>query len=150
MVDMKTETKPHQDQKPVNPRTAIRDARQRRLRLVSQGKAATVKVFAANETFRETLRHANGRRFRDTIDQAVEWPNDSFTSRRIAEGSVRTDGPGSGEMAEPDESLNPRQQAAANKPKESKQEHEPARNGGSKPARSQHQPEPPEPPQPAA
>lgn len=128
MVDLKTQTKP------VNPRTAIREARQRRLRVVSNGKAATIKVYAANETMREVLRHANGTRFRDTLDQGVEWPNDSFTARRIADGSVRTDEPGSGEQAPPDESLNPRQQAAARKAKDTKET--------SKSAASKPQPQP--------
>jgi hypothetical protein len=109
MVDVKTQTKP------VNPRDAIRDAREkRRLRLIANDKPATVKVWAANEDMRDVLRHpATGTRFRETLDHAVEWPNDSFTARRIKDGSVRTDGPGSGEQAAPDESLNPRQQSAA-------------------------------------
>ena len=117
MVDVRTETKHQshdQKSKPVNPRDAIREARQRRLRVISQGKGETVKVYAANETMQAVLRHpSRGIRFRQELDQPVEWPNDSFTARRIAEGSVRTDGPGSGEMPEADGSLNPRQQAAA-------------------------------------
>ena len=108
MVDVKTETKP------VNPRTAIREARQRRLRLVSAGKATTIKVYAANEAMRSALRHSNGTRFRAELDQPVEWPDDSFTHRRIADGSVRTEAPAAGgHEAEADESLNPREQAAA-------------------------------------
>lgn len=110
MVDTRTTI----EKRPENPRTAIREERQRRLRLVA-GKTSSVKVYAADETMRGSLRHANGVRFRSKIDQPVEWPNDSFTQRRIADGSVRTDGPGSGEAAEPDESLNPREQAAARK-----------------------------------
>ena len=101
--------------KPVNPRDAIREQRQRRLKLVSSGMAKTVKVFAGNENMRAVLRHSNGTRFRSTLDEAVEWPADSFTSRRIADGSVRTDGPGPAEQAEADDSLNPRQQAAVRK-----------------------------------
>jgi hypothetical protein len=133
MVDAKTQNKP------VNPRDAIRERRQRRLRVITEGKDATVKVYAANETMRDALRHPVGnKRFRDKLDQAVEWPNDSFTARRIADGSVRTDGPGSGEMAEPDETLNAREQAEANKPK---------KNG--KPQASQPPHQPPHQPQPA-
>jgi len=113
MVDMKTETRSQHEQKPVNPRDAIREQRQRRLRIINSGKTPTIKVYAANETMRGALRHPSGARFRTNIDQPVEWPNDTFTARRIAEGSVRTDGPGSGEMPEPDGSLNPRQQSAA-------------------------------------
>jgi hypothetical protein len=144
MVDVKTETKTNQNSKPVNPRTAIREARQRRLHVIKGDKAAaTVNVFAANEDVRETLRHGNGTRFRDTIDQGVEWPNDSFTKRRIREGSVRTDGPGSGDQAPDDESLNPRQQAAARYGSEAKETSEPKEtNGKSKP---QPQAQPPQP-----
>ena len=142
MVDVKTETKPQtQQSKPVNPRDAIRERRTRRLRLISAGKPTTIKVFAANETMREVLRHGGtGMRFRDSIEQGVEWPNDSFTARRIRDGSVRTDGPGSGEMPEPDESLNAREQAEANKPKkvEPTKEAPPPKNG----AKSQPAPQP--------
>jgi hypothetical protein len=96
MVDMKTETRTHNhqdqhDQKPVNPRDAIREQRQRRLRVINSGKTPTIKVYAANETMRGALRHPSGARFRTKIDQPVEWPNDTFTSRRIKEGSVRTE-----------------------------------------------------------
>jgi hypothetical protein len=116
MVDVKTETKTNHshNSKPVNPRQAIREARQRRLRVITAGKASTIKVYAANDVMREVLRHpGSGTRFRDTLEQPVEWPNDSFTARRIADGSVRTDGPGSGEPVADNESLNPRQQSAA-------------------------------------
>ena len=116
MVDTKTETR-HQNHdrdqaKPVNPRVAIREARQRRLRLIDRG-PATIKVFAASEDMRAVLRHpGSGVRFRDTLDQPVEWPNDSFTARRIKEGSVRTEASGSADMPPVDESLNARQQSA--------------------------------------
>ena len=107
MVDVKTQTTP------VNPRAAIREKRQRRLRLVS-GKPPTVKVWAANEAMREVLRHPTGVRFRDNLDHPVEWPHDSFTARRIADGSVRIDGAASaGEPPVADESLNSREHAAA-------------------------------------
>ena len=154
MVDTKTETKTQnqheqKSDKPVNPRDAIREKRQRRLRLVSEGngtKAGTVKVFAANEDMRAVLRHpAHNSRFRDTLDQGVEWPNDSFTKRRIADGSVRTDGPGSGDAAEPDQSLNARQQSAARKGEQKVEEHkEEHSKNGSKPRQQppQHQPQP--------
>jgi hypothetical protein len=118
MVDVKTETKPNGNgnSKPVNPRDAIREKRQRRLRLVAAGKNATIKVYAANDAMREVLRHPSGLiRFRDTLDQGVEWPNDSFTRRRIAEGSVLTSPSTAGEAPPVDESLNPREQSAARK-----------------------------------
>jgi hypothetical protein len=101
---------------PENPRKAIREARAARLRVID-GPPRTVTVYAASEAMRGSLRHANGTRFRASIDQPVEWPNDAFTARRIADGSVRTDGPGTSEPAEPDPTKNPREQAAANRPK---------------------------------
>jgi hypothetical protein len=105
---------PHADNSlPENPRKAIREAREARLRVID-GPPKTIKVFAASEALRAVLRHSSGTRFRDRLDQGVEWPNDSFTKRRIADGSVRTE-PASGEWVEPDPSKNPREQAAANK-----------------------------------
>jgi len=83
------------------------------------------------------LRHSNGTRFRADVGQGVEWPNDSFTSRRIAEGSVSLEPGTSGEAKPLDPTLNPREQAAANKPKkaEPKEESAPATNGNkNKPA----------------
>lgn len=103
-------------EKPENPRKAIREARAARLRVI-QGPVKTVKVYAANEAMRGVLRHANGTRFRASLDQAAEWPNDSFTARRIAEGSVRTEPSSGGEQAEPDATKNPREHAEALKPK---------------------------------
>jgi hypothetical protein len=125
-----------------NPRDAIRAAReQRRLRVIkSQGGPTTVKVYAANDEIRDLLKHATGVRFRE--DGSAEWPNDSFTARRIAEGSVRTDGPGTGEPAPVDESLNVREQAEAMKPKPKSGNDEP-KFGNGKHAKSQPQPTPP-------
>jgi hypothetical protein len=96
-----------------NPRTKIREARLARLRLV-EGPPNTIKVYAGNEAIRASMRHGGtGIGFRETLGEPVEWPNDSFTHRRIKDGSVRTDGPGPAESAKVDESLNPREQAAA-------------------------------------
>jgi hypothetical protein len=104
---------------PTNPRTALREARQQRVRVIAGG-VAPIRVFAANEDMLRVLRHPRGMRFRAALDQAVEWPNDSFTARRIADGSVRTDGPASssGEAKAPDEKLNARQRSAARKAKD--------------------------------
>ena len=158
MVDKETETKPETKTEtqpqpetesksaPVNPRVAIREARQRRLKLISSSKSATIKVFAANEALRGVLRHpATGIRFRE-LDQPVEWPNDSFTQRRIKEGSVLTEASSSGEAAEEDESLNARQQSAARYGKQTvaakKQERSAERPEiGARPPHPEHQPE---------
>jgi hypothetical protein len=138
-------------QRAADPRASLREKRRRRLRLIAGDRPATVKVFAANETMRDVLRHPVGARFRD--DMSAEWPNDSFTARRIKDGSVRIDGPGSGEQQPDDPSLNAREHSAARKPKkeepekeapdETKEAKESPRNG------SRSKPPPPE-PQPAA
>jgi hypothetical protein len=97
-----------------NPRKAIREARAARLKVI-EGPPKTMKVYPANDTVRAIMRHANGMPF--PTNGAAEWPIDSFTHRRIAEGSVSTEEGAGGEYAEPDQSKNPREQAAANKPK---------------------------------
>jgi len=102
-----------------NPRDAIRDARAARLKLI-QGDLPppTVKVYAANEVMRGVLRHPSGNvSFRETLGEAVEWPNDGFTARRIAEGSVLTEPSSGGEWVRPDETKNVREHAEARKPK---------------------------------
>ena len=65
------------------------------------------------------MRHPSGVRFRDDINEAVEWPNDSFTARRIADGSVSTEKGAAGTQAKPEdqEKMNAREIAAARKPK---------------------------------
>lgn len=129
-----------------DPRASRRERRRARLQLIAGDRPATLKVYAANETLRDVLRHPNGARFHDAMDQAVEWPNDSFTARRIAEGAVLTDGPGSAEPAPPDdETLNAREQAAARKG----QKVEAAKDSAQQ-KRDSSQPRPASEPQPAA
>jgi hypothetical protein len=45
-------------------------------------------VYPVNEDVRKKIKHPNGIGFRDTLDQGVDWPNDSFTQRRLAGGTV--------------------------------------------------------------
>lgn len=142
MVDIRTETKP-QTKQAENPRKAIREARLRRLRLIKNGKPATIRVFAANQHLQQVLRHpTNNIRFRGAMAQGVEWPNDSFTQRRIAEGSVRTDGPGSGDHPEDDESLNPRQHSAARYGKPAKEDRKQAEAKPENGKRTEPEPQP--------
>ena len=47
-----------------------------------------VRVKPANEANRVNIRHPSGLKFRAGVDDSVEWPNDAFTKRRIADGSV--------------------------------------------------------------
>jgi len=127
-------------EKPVNPRDEIRAARARRMKLID-GAVKTVKVYPAIDDMRGVLRHANGTRFRAT--GGAEWPNDSFTARRIADGSVRLEDAPASERVEPDPTKNAREHLAANlpKPKEESQPEpvaEPATTNG----RTKRQPAP--------
>jgi len=113
MVEMKTKTVLADD-----PRASRREERARRLKLINSGdRPATIKVYAANETMRRVLRHPHGVRFRAQLDQPVEWPNDSFTARRMRDGSISTSAASGDATEEPDATKNPREQAAASQPK---------------------------------
>jgi hypothetical protein len=137
------------DKQPENPRVAIRKAREHRLRVIA-GPPNTVKVFAGSEALRGSLRHPSGARFRDNLDEAVEWPNDSFTARRIADGSVRTDKAGPAESPEADPTQNPREQAEANKPKAEKSEERREPKPEQRTTEQRGQRQPPQSPPPAA
>jgi hypothetical protein len=100
-----------------NPRKAIREARLAKLKVID-GPPKTIKVFAASERLRSSLRHATGAGFASKLDQAVEWPNDSFTHRRLKDGSISLEqSTDRADDSEPDETTNAREQAAVNKPK---------------------------------
>jgi hypothetical protein len=43
-------------------------------------------VLPASEELRRVLKHPNGMAFRSS--GSVEWPDDKFTQRRIADGSI--------------------------------------------------------------
>jgi hypothetical protein len=48
-----------------------------------------VRVWPAHEGIRKVIYHPTGRiRFRETLEESVEWPNDAFTKRRIIDGDV--------------------------------------------------------------
>jgi hypothetical protein len=135
MVETKVEIPQRtENQRAENPRKKIREARLARLKVIN-GPPRTVKVYAGSEALRGALRHPGnqgmgGIRFRETLGEAVEWPNDAFTKRRIRDGSVRIDGPGPEETPEVDETLNPREQAEASKPKEKTAEAEQPKSKG--------------------
>jgi hypothetical protein len=46
-----------------------------------------VRVVPVREDLRAILRHPNGVRLR--AEGSVEWPNDRFTQRRIADGDIK-------------------------------------------------------------
>jgi hypothetical protein len=49
-----------------------------------------IRVVPTDEKYRKILKHPNGMAFR--AEGSVEWPNDRFTKRRIAEGVVKAEG----------------------------------------------------------
>jgi hypothetical protein len=52
-----------------------------------------IRVWPATEEIRKHVKHANGVRFAETVGESVEWPNDTFTFRRIRDGDVLTEAP---------------------------------------------------------
>jgi hypothetical protein len=60
-----------------------------------------VRVVPASEELRKVLKHPNGIGFRK--QGGIEWPNDRFTKRRLADGSVKLEEP-------PDKGSKPKQQ----------------------------------------
>jgi len=55
--------------------------------------ADRIRVWPATEDIRKHLRHSSGVRFPETLAESVEWPNDTFTYRRIQDGDVLTEAP---------------------------------------------------------
>ena len=67
---------------------AGRKATATRLAALAEGKTiARVRVEPTDEKFRGVLRHPGGMGFRTA--GSVEWPYDSFTVRRINDGSIK-------------------------------------------------------------
>jgi hypothetical protein len=60
--------------------------RQQRLAQLRAAKVPGIRVFPRDEKVRAGIRHPNGVGFRST--GSVEWPNDKFTRKRIADGTV--------------------------------------------------------------
>ena len=77
---------------PVTSITASRPSQARKDRLAKIAAArdlGTVRVTAANEDVRRLIKHPRAGGFQ--TDGSAEWPNDSFTARRIADGDVKVD-----------------------------------------------------------
>jgi hypothetical protein len=67
--------------------SARKQAQLDRLKRVAAGRRRPgIRVVPANEDLRRVLKHPNGMGFRP--EGSVEWPDDKFTRKRIAEGSV--------------------------------------------------------------
>lgn len=63
----------------------------------------TIRVWPANDKIRKYIRHPLGDiKFRDRIDQSVEWPFDQFTKRRLKRGTVLDHPPPPEPVAEPE------------------------------------------------
>jgi len=48
-----------------------------------------IRVTPTDDKYRKILKHPNGMGFRS--EGSVEWPNDRFTKRRIAEGVIKAE-----------------------------------------------------------
>lgn len=67
--------------------TGSRKASPSRLAVIAANKRVPrVRVLPASPEYREVLRHPNGMAFRSS--GSVEWPLDTYTQRRLREGSV--------------------------------------------------------------
>jgi hypothetical protein len=63
-----------------------------RVARVKQGKARPrVRVMPRDDTMRDLLKHPRAGKFRSS--GSMEWPNDTFTKRRLADGSVTLEAP---------------------------------------------------------
>ena len=58
-----------------------------------------MKVRAKNDDIRKVLKHPIGGRFRE--DGTAEWPDDSFTYRRIQDGDIVSEEPARSEPIPP-------------------------------------------------
>jgi hypothetical protein len=68
-------------------KVALRGLRQReRVQKLAEAAPAGVRVVPAKEEYRAVLKHPNGGGFPET--GSAEWPDDRFTKRRLADGSV--------------------------------------------------------------
>jgi hypothetical protein len=70
--------------------------RERMTRIRAARPQGGIRVVPTDDKYRKLLRHPNGMGFRP--DGSVEWPNDRFTKRRIAEGVIKVEGASPGEV----------------------------------------------------
>src|SRR5262245_16211785 len=70
-------------------KVSLRGQRQReRMQRIKAAKPqGGIRVVPTDEKYRKLLKHPNGMGFRP--EGSVEWPNDRFTKRRIAEGVIK-------------------------------------------------------------
>lgn len=71
----------------VTSKVALRGLRHReRVQKLAEAAPSGVRVVPAKEEYRKVLKHPKGAAFPET--GSVEWPDDRFTKRRLADGSV--------------------------------------------------------------
>ena len=75
----------------VSPRAKRRQDRLAKLKPV-RTVPSTVHVVPTQEEYRGVLKHPRGQPFRES--GGADWPNDRFTTRRLADGSVKLDNGG--------------------------------------------------------
>ena len=72
-------------------KVALRGLRQReRMQKLAEAAPAGVRVVPAKEEYRAVLKHPNSGNF--PAEGGTEWPDDRFTKRRLADGSVLREG----------------------------------------------------------
>jgi hypothetical protein len=72
-------------------KVALRGLRQReRMQKLAEAAPAGVRVVPAKEEYRAVLKHPNSGNF--PAEGGTEWPDDRFTKRRLADGSVVREG----------------------------------------------------------
>lgn len=64
-------------------------ARERLDKIKNARPPAGIRVVPASDELRKVLRHPRGARF--PSDGSAEWPNDTFTKRRLAEGAIKVE-----------------------------------------------------------
>jgi hypothetical protein len=71
----------------VHSKVALRGLRHReRMQKLNEAAPTGIRVIPAKEEYRKVLKHPRGSAFPET--GSVEWPDDRFTKRRLADGSV--------------------------------------------------------------
>lgn len=71
-----------------------------------------VRVLPANEQIRKYIKHPSNRA-RFPAEGSVEWPNDSFTKRRIADGDVTVEAMEAGPQAQEQKAIEQKRGRAA-------------------------------------
>jgi hypothetical protein len=73
-----------------------------------------VRVVPANDDMRRLLRHPKAGRFRS--EGGLEWPNDTFTKKRLRDGDVKLESEAKAESAKAESAAKAESEAASKKP----------------------------------